>query len=439
MFDKESYNFLNTELLQTFDRKKWVKSIHRNVHSHDVRSIAATQRTIFSGGIDCLLAVNDIPTRSVVKHAPLPHGDSVVLAEAGNLVVMRHLTYLEVWKLGCETGGGGGGRPSQAGSVLKLATEPEKVLELHSKDDETIRCCAVSQDGGWIGYATCTRLRAYRLAVGGDKVSLERASVESDIEMAHHIRFYGAGCRMVTATERGSLQFFEVSERELSVRLIETVEGSELHLSRGISHLASTAKGDVLVVADYAGNVSSLDGKSRKCLAKMPRYERAAVTALSLNPGANCDLLVIAYADNHVVECHARSGRYSQFSKSRLETAFPKQWKSKKTATRGVVQLGDEQLVLWDDAAICVVDRKWTGGGSAAPPRRKQAKGGGGETETKKQDTACARQVRITRKYEHLLYLGALSDGALVAVEVRPQSIEEQLPPSLRQKKFGAM
>ena len=429
---------MNTE--PSIDRKKWVKSIHRNVHSHDVRSIAATQRTIFSGGIDCLLAVNDIATRSMVKHAPLPHGDSVVLAEAANLVVMRHPTFLEVWKLGEAVGGGGGGgggRPTP-GCVLKLAAEPEKLLQLHSKDDETIRCCAVSQDGGWISYATCTRLRAYRLAVG-DKVSLEKASVESDIEMAHHIRFYGAGRRMVTATERGSLQFFEVCEGEPSVRLIETVEGSGLHLSCGISHLASTAKGDVLAVADYAGNVSALDGKSRKCLAKMPRYERAAVTALSLNPGANCDLLVIAYADNHVVECHTRSGRYSQFSKSRLETAFPKQWKSKKTATRGAVQLGDEQLVLWDDAAICVVDRKSTGGD--APPRSKQAKGGGGgggeNEETRRRDTA--RQVRITRKYEHLLYLGAMSDGALVAVEVRPQAIEEQLPPSLRQKKFGAM
>ena len=354
---------------------------------------------------------------------------------------MRHPTHLEVWKLGVADSGGGAENDALApGSVLKLTAEPEKVLQLHSKDDETIRSCAVSPDGAWVAYATCTRLRAYRLTLG-DQVQLERASVECDIEMALHLRFYG-GCKMVSATERGSLQFFEVNEREMAVRLTETVEGKDLHLSGGISHLAATAKGDVVVVADYAGNVSSLEAHSRKFLAKMPKYQRAAVTALSLNP-SNSDLLVLAYADNHVVECHALSGRYSKFSKSNLETAFPKQWKSKKTATRGAVQLGLEQLVLWDDANICVVDRKCGEGGdaaAAAAPRSKQAKEKEGETRTtaaaKKRD---ARQVRITRKYEHLVHLGALSDGALVAVEVRPQSIEEQLPPSLRQKKFGAM
>ena len=422
----------------TFCRKKWVKSIHRNVHSHDVRSILATQRTIFSGGIDCLLAVNDISTRSMVKHAPIPHGDCIVLAEAGNLVVMRHPTYLEVWKLGEADSGAKDGGDWSPGSILKLASEPEKVLQLHSKDDETIRCCAVSADGGWVAYATCTRLRAYRLSLG-DRVQLERASVECDNEMAHHVRFYGDG-KMVCATEKGSLQFYEVSERAMSVRLIETVEGGDLHLSGGISHLAATSGGDVVVVADYAGNVSSLDGNTRKFLARMPKYPRAAVTALSLNP-ANGDLLVVAYADNHVVECHARSGRHSKFSKSCLETAFPKQWKSKKTATRGAVQLGLEQLVLWDDANICVVDRKGEGGEAAAAalaPQSKQAREGsdGESAATRKRE---ARQVRITRKYEHLLHLGVLADGALVAVEVRPQSIEEQLPPSLRQKKFGAM
>ena len=399
----------------------------------------ATQRTIFSGGIDCLLAVNDIATRSMVKYAPIPHGESVVLAEAGNLVVMRHPTHLEVWRLGeadrdLAESGGDWGAP---GSILKLSTEPQKILQLHSKDDETIRCCAVSPDGRWVAYATCTRLRAYRLALA-DQVLLERASVECDIEMAHHIKFLDGGRKMVSATEKGSLQFFEVNEREMSVRLIETLEGKDLHLIAGISHLAATAKGDVLVVADYAGNVSSLDANSRRFLARMPKYQRAAVTALSLNP-ANSDLLVLAYADNHVVECHAQSGRYSKFSKSNLETAFPKQWKSKKTATRGAVQLGLEQLVLWDDANICVVERRGEGGDVSAAPRSKQAREGGESTTPAAAKKRDARQVRITRKYEHLVHLGALSDGALVAVEVRPQSIEEQLPPSLRQKKFGAM
>jgi hypothetical protein len=52
--------------------------------------------------------------------------------------------------------------------------------------------------------------------------------------------------------------------------------------------------------------------------------------------------------------------------------------------------------------------------------------------------------MTATKKYKHLVHLAALEpaeDGrpSLVAVEVRPETLEAQLPASLRQKKFGAM
>ena len=64
--------------------------------------------------------------------------------------------------------------------------------------------------------------------------------------------------------------------------------------------------------------------------------------------------------------------------------------------------------------------------------------------------------MRVTKKYEHLVHLGTISSFpkspikcqddprttpqiSLVAVEVKPQFLESQLPPSVRQKKFGAM
>lgn len=74
--------------------------------------------------------------------------------------------------------------------------------------------------------------------------------------------------------------------------------------------------------------------------------------------------------------------------------------------------------------------------------------------------------MRITKKYEYLTHLGYVecltnspvenrpkdcqekmngisdtssSQPTLVAVEVKPQFLESQLPPSVRRKKFGAM
>jgi hypothetical protein len=47
--------------------------------------------------------------------------------------------------------------------------------------------------------------------------------------------------------------------------------------------------------------------------------------------------------------------------------------------------------------------------------------------------------IRFVQKYEHLVWLSALANNHLVAVEVRQEAIDSQLPPTLRQKKFGVM
>ena len=61
---------------------KWVKTVHRSVHTHDVRAIvtdAANSRT-FSAGLDALLALDDAKGKTVTKYAPLPHGKCVSVA-----------------------------------------------------------------------------------------------------------------------------------------------------------------------------------------------------------------------------------------------------------------------------------------------------------------------------------------------------------------------
>lgn len=48
-------------------------------------------------------------------------------------------------------------------------------------------------------------------------------------------------------------------------------------------------------------------------------------------------------------------------------------------------------------------------------------------------------RLKFSKKFEHFVHLSRLSDdGELVAVGVNPVTLIEQLPPSMRQKKFGA-
>ncbi|XP_025835857.1 uncharacterized protein LOC108737449 [Agrilus planipennis] len=45
--------------------------------------------------------------------------------------------------------------------------------------------------------------------------------------------------------------------------------------------------------------------------------------------------------------------------------------------------------------------------------------------------------VKLIKKYKHLMYLNWLSQNEMIAVEVKPLSLTEQLPPCLKQNLFG--
>ena len=74
--------------------RKWVKSIHRFSHTHDVRAILCLERApgggskkIVSIGVDSNLTVYDCQTKSLVKHPPIPHGRGYVISPKARLKV----------------------------------------------------------------------------------------------------------------------------------------------------------------------------------------------------------------------------------------------------------------------------------------------------------------------------------------------------------------
>ena len=86
-----------------------------------------------------------------------------------------------------------------------------------------------------------------------------------------------------------------------------------------------------------------------------------------------------------------------------------------------------------------------------ASTAKKQAKSNGknGEKTPKKKEDVISDSVnvlRLSKRYEQLAFLGTLTPentddvtSPLVAVEVKPHMFDNQLPPGMRQKKFGAM
>ena len=139
------------------------------------------------------------------------------------------------------------------------------------------------------------------------------------------------------------------------------------------------------------------------------------------------------------------------FLESKIEifscARLPKSWMSRRTPVTDIVHLaGNPDLVLMKDHEVLAVldkDKQMPEPSSKlyfTDPRATP------ETDSvsvsslgSKLEQTMASGLRLSRKYEHLVSLHHLAGDELVAVEVKPSLIESQLPPSLKQKKFGGL
>lgn len=137
--------------------KKWVKSTQRKIHDHDVRNLLVINDKLYSGGVDGYLACSYHP-RTLVRYPPLLQNPSVFVASKKQFILLRYQTYLEVWLLGKEN------IEENAVGVVQLEEEPKKLLVLKTKRNEYITTAAISDDGRWIMYSTCSRIKMFNFS-----------------------------------------------------------------------------------------------------------------------------------------------------------------------------------------------------------------------------------------------------------------------------------
>ena len=141
-----------------------------------------------------------------------------------------------------------------------------------------------------------------------------------------------------------------------------------------------------------------------------------------------------------------------------------KEWNTKAYPTKGILfpqahlksgilSKKSDTILFYDEQLISVLDRpalmNCTAG--VVPSASKQTKKEGLNKENiakKCADVEALKKsvMRLSKRYEYLVFMGTLTPendedltSPLVAVEVKPQVLQCQLPPSMRRKKFGAM
>lgn len=145
--------------------QKWVKSIQRKIHDHDVRALVVIENKVYSGGVDGYLACSYYPPKTLLKYPPFLQSPCAVISKKKKYVMLKYAKHIELWSLG-EVLPNENFRYS---GTLPLKNGPKKLLHLcRSVKDESgeyvkegIACCGISENGLWLAYSTDHNLRIF--------------------------------------------------------------------------------------------------------------------------------------------------------------------------------------------------------------------------------------------------------------------------------------
>lgn len=300
---------------------QWIRSAKRSkIHTHDVLAMATVGNDqLISGGFDGFLSFASHDLKEFARSGPFLSRPFAITAEQGRLMLMKYVNYLEVWKL---AGANQLSKDFEESNNLifdenddvlrnmavsehqktqrlyKISEFPEKYLELRSKNDEQIVCCAISNDGHWIAYATEDSIRIFRFAIqdnGKPQLSLMK-NVPSEFTPCLKMLFTKDSKSMIMIKVNGKCEIFQLQADGLEHQ--QTIDASEYH--KDIIHLMTISKcSKFLALASLCNVVTvwTLKKKTWIHLKKLPRYNCPA-TVMDIR--RDQPSLVIVYSDHKV-------------------------------------------------------------------------------------------------------------------------------------------
>ncbi|KAK9882349.1 hypothetical protein WA026_020871 [Henosepilachna vigintioctopunctata] len=293
--DSNIVNFVKIQMKN--GKEKWVKSIHKKIHNHDVRALILTDGKLYSGGTDAYLALSYNQPKTLIQYPPILQNPCITICKEARLIMLRYPKYIEVWSLG-ETD-----EVVQSTNIIPLKKEPKKLIVLqrivknHCGDHkkEGIIFADMSDNGKWIAYGTCLGLRVFQFIYENDEnpqlLRVENTGDRNEV----HLRgvFTPDSSQLITALSDGSIRIYDISDASLSIsRRLDCEE-----LTDTITFLCVSDDGSYLVAADPASNtvVWKKNNDSWNFYCKLPKYS-CAPTTMALHP-TNSSLL-IAYSDS---------------------------------------------------------------------------------------------------------------------------------------------
>ncbi|XP_018412829.1 PREDICTED: U3 small nucleolar RNA-associated protein 4 homolog [Nanorana parkeri] len=413
------------------EEKQWVSTKPFQHHSRDVRAVAHSSTAYISGGLDGNIVARPLLERIKVKSyeaalrkITFPHHHLVSCAQASRLLLFQFPDHLELWRLGQTDQSG------KDGDILPVKQEEELLLQLKRKGSENIRCSCISRCGSWLAYTTASHLYLHRLHYDNNNFSISKVpKFAQPPTSALHLKFSPDSKRLYVGTEGGCVHIMGLSKG--TCQHSHTLEPPSAS-SHPVHLLTASADGSLLAVASTNSQIDIYNVKDLKYMCSVPQYN-SPPTAISIHPSTNN--LVIAYADQQVLEFNIAQNQYTDWGNEVLKHGLHREWLERDTPIIGITfnPSRSKHILMHDNYMFCVIDK------SLPLP----------DDETVLVNQRTLRQLsadvrisqahafKITRKYQPLMFMDLLDKGELVVVERTLGDIEAQLPPPMKQKKFG--
>nr|CAH7757375.1 unnamed protein product [Callosobruchus chinensis] len=411
------------------ENQKWVKSIQRKIHEHDVNALVLFDGKLYSGGADSYLACSFYPPKTLLKYPPIPQS-CVHLAKEARYIMLQHSNYIELWSLGKSQM-----VENNYTGIVDLQEEPKKLLVLHKtvtdqddvKEREGINCCCISNNGRWIMYSTNLGSRLFKLDRDTDNLTLDKMDFQNSKVPCILGIFTSNSSQLITCPNSGGLNVYDLKDSGVVLR--QTIEIEEI--KDIITFLQVSPCSKYLIIGDSSSNIGIWTSKNKQWVphCKLPRYKYPP-TAMAIHPKTL--YLVVSYSDSKIVEYDVKKRQYTPFTEKLSKSDFKSKFYPIKSITFD--PRVNDIIIFHDDSSIYVVKKE-----TEFVDKKKKAK------ITK--DTSPAVngidvpvtevQIHTLKKYKHLVHFEWLSMDEMVAVEVNPLTLLEKLPPAFAQTTFG--
>nr|CAI5842239.1 unnamed protein product [Callosobruchus analis] len=413
------------------ENKKWVKSIQRKIHEHDVNALVLYNDKLYSGGADSYLACSFYPPKTLLKYPPVLQS-CVHLAKEARYIMFRHSNHIELWSLGKSQK-----VENNYTGLVDLQEEPQKLLVLHKtvadqddvKEREGINCCCVANNGKWIMYSTNLGSRLFKLTRWEDNLMLDKVEFEHSKVPCILGTFTSNSFQLITCPNDGGLNVYDLKDTGAELRQTIEIKG----IKDTVTFLQNSSCSKYIVVGDSSSNIVIMTSKNKQWepYCKLPKYKYPP-TAMAIHPKTL--FLVVSYSDSKIVEYDVKKRQYTPFTEKLSNSDFKSKFYPVKNIT--FVPRVNSIIIFHDDSNIYIVNK-----GTGLVERRKKAKIAKGSSPQKVvngiDDPVTEVEVDTLKKYKHLVHFEWLSNDEMVAVEVNPLTLFEKLPPAFAQTTFG--